>query len=135
MLELERHAPGWLLRMSTPGGIADFQRRHGLPLPPVLRQYYQSLRLICLLQAAWNELNTDVFLEDLDGEDLPAVRIWRDTPHIVIGCFPYCGTECGAELIGNDQYMYWEGACEDVQPHVKLADWLHGLALKLLVDA
>lgn len=120
--------------MATPAGIETFERRHALRLPAVVQQYYRSPRLICLLQAAWSKLNTDVFLEDLNDEALPPVRIWKGAPYLVIGQFPHSDTECGAELDGDDPYMYWEGVFNDLQPRVKFADWIYGLAKYLLED-
>jgi hypothetical protein len=120
--------------MSTPAGVADFERRHALRLPDALREYYRSLRLISLLQAAWEICAIDVFLTDLGDSDLPPIRTWRDKPYVVIGDLPYGGTLCGAEATGNDQYMYWEGVFGDRQPEITLADWLHGAAARLLTD-
>jgi hypothetical protein len=130
VLALEQQAPEWLLRLSTPAGVADFERRHGFRLPDALREYYRSLRLISLLQAAWDICNIDVFLTECPNP--PAVETWHDKPHVVIGEFPYCDTVCGAELTGSDQYMYWEGVWQDQQPVITLSDWLHGSAVRLL---
>ena len=132
MLALEQQAPEWLVRMGTAGGVADFERKHGHKLPDTLREYYRSLRLISLLQAAWDALNTDFFLSEVSDQDQPEIRTWRGKPHVVIGDFPYTGTACGAELTGEDQHMYWEGVFGPKQPFVTLPDWIHGLTLGLL---
>ena len=134
MLALEQQAPEWLLRMATPAGVADFERRHGLQLPDSLQEYYRSLRLISLLQAAWDVLNMDVYFSDVPDEDRPEIRTWRGKPHVVIGDFPYGGTVCGAELTGGDQYMHWDGDFVGGQPSITLADWIDGLIVRLLVD-
>ncbi len=134
MLSLEQQAPKWLLRVATPGGVADFECRHGLQLPETLQEYYRSLRLISLLQAAWDVLNMDLFLADLPDEDQPHVRTWRGRPYVVIGEFPHTGTVCGAELTGDDQHMYWEGVFLDRQPSITLPDWIHGVTMRLLGD-
>jgi hypothetical protein len=117
--------------MSTPAGVADFECRHSVRLPDALRKYYQWLRLICLLQAAWD---VDVFLEGLESPDPPEVRSWNGKLHLVIGYFPHGDSVCGAELIGNNQCMYWEGFSENRRPELTLADWVHGAAVRLLKD-
>jgi hypothetical protein len=101
-------------------------------LPDALREYYKSLRLINLLQAAWDTCNVDVFLTECPNP--PDVETWHDKPHVVIGEFPYCDTVCGAELTGNDQYMYWEGHSENRLPSITLSDWVHESAVRLLSD-
>ncbi len=118
--------------MATPAGIADFEQRHGLRLPDTLQQYYRSLRLISLLQAAWDVLNMDVFLTDRPDQDQPEIWSWRGKPHVVIAEFPHSDTVCGAELTGDDLYMHWEGIFGNDQPFITFPDWIHSVTVRLL---
>jgi hypothetical protein len=131
VLEVERRIPKWMVQLSSEAGFTEFERKHGVDLPDVLRRYYHSPRLICLLQAAWD---VDVFLENMDRVDPPEIRMWNGRPHVVIGYFPHSDTVCGAELLGQQQYMYWEGYSENRQPQYTLSEWVYGAASRLLKE-
>jgi hypothetical protein len=129
VLELERRVPEWLIRLSTEPGVSEFEAKYGVVMPEVLRRYYKSTRLISLLQAAWG---VDVFLGDMDNDDLPGLKYWNMTAHVVIGYFPDGDTVCGAELDGEHQHMYWEGFSEGREPDITLSEWVCGAAKRLL---
>ena len=130
VIELERRIPEWLIRLSTDAGVREFEAKHGLEMPSALRHYYKSTRLICLLQAAWS---VDVFLEDMDNNDPPGLEYWNRKPHLVIGYYLPGDTTCGTELIGDHQYMYWEGFSERRELNITLSEWVCGAAHQLLL--
>jgi hypothetical protein len=51
---------------------------------------------------------------------------------MVIGYYPHGDTICGAELTGERQCMFWEGASAGRGPSITLPEWVLGAANRLL---
>lgn len=132
VVALQDRIPEWFRSLATPPGLAAFEQRRGIFVPPALREFYACVPLACFVEAA---IDGEIFLTQMleEDPDLPPTVVWRSVPHLVFAFHCHSGSVCAAELGVDDPLMFWgfeddaQPVMDEKHPPVCFSEWVFGV--------